>query len=793
LYKPLIFVFIDHSSERNIIFNVVNKNEGSDLASINNELELEGLCQGKRDETNENEDSDLASINNELELECLCQIKRDETDETNEKNCLERMFVRDSNRQYEQYCIEFIERIGLKLDIFEKFNKMNNNIEIYLCHHIKKSDFLIFYEFIISYYFPVHKMTIKKFYTILYFLEYFRVKDDNKLRNVIKSILYSLVESDEMQIFDIEKKLFYVSKQDYFSYALLKKISKEYFELVNNGEDLKFSFFIKENEYHVSYIYNGIFRKDRKHMLVINIKFNTFFNKKVVVNHKIHCLFLMFLNTLDIKYLHMNDLNRENSKSFCFILQNLKKKLDEIVFFGCNIYDDVICSLNANLNFENLKKMVFIKSKFDRIFIFTAHLSHIEEFIFYEEHSVKRYTLPKINKADLNIAEFIIKSLKNKQPQNSMKEFIKKNNYIPEENKDFYLKLLNEEKFRNKVKTTEKFECKNNNLEVECFYMYEGCFNNISITFYGLNGKQFFTTENTILEENIKSIKISYSAIKYSFLKDIFNIKGLERLEINCSNINIENENEIFINESIKYFSFSPEENIFYSVFSKLIDIMIGLQEIYFTKRNIIKLNRSVDQIFYIKELDLCDINEMIDLLKLSEKNKKFDFKATNKDILDSEYPIDSLNCLFQNYEMSGIKKLSIRKFSINYSNEKELGNLLNLKELNIVSINFLNISFSELFCAIQEYKIKRMWLTGINISEKDLIFIANLKKIEDIILWTCNIKENTYSEIEMLFFKEGYIELKYNPLRDNLPEETIEFITEKFKTKYIVIRELRL
>ncbi|TBT98700.1 hypothetical protein CWI36_2271p0010, partial [Hamiltosporidium magnivora] len=185
LYKPLIFMFIYYSIERDIIFNVVN----------------------------ENEESYIASINNELKLECLCQIKRDETNEKDEKNCLERMFARDSNRQYEQYYIEFIERIGLKFDIFEKFNNMNNNIEIYLCHHIKKSDFLIFYEFIIYYYLPVHEMTIEKFYTILYFLEYFKVKDDNKLQNVIKSILYSLVESDEMNNFNIEKVSFHFSKQ----------------------------------------------------------------------------------------------------------------------------------------------------------------------------------------------------------------------------------------------------------------------------------------------------------------------------------------------------------------------------------------------------------------------------------------------------------------------------------------------------------------------------------------------------------------------------------------------------
>ncbi|KAK1348492.1 hypothetical protein LUQ84_002096 [Hamiltosporidium tvaerminnensis] len=758
LYKPLIFVFIYYSIERDIIFNVVN----------------------------ENEESYIASIYNEHKPECLCQIKRDETNENDEKNCLERMLVRDSNRQYEQYCIKFIERISLKFDIFEKFNKMNNNIEMYLCHHIKKSDFLIFYEFIISYYFPVHKMTIDKFYTILYFLEYFRFESDKKLRNVIKSILYSLVVSDEMNNFNIEKVSFHFSKQCYFSHALLKKISQEYLKLLNNGNKPKFSFFIREHEYYVSNIineYTSLYTEDRKNILVINDEFDTFFYKKVVVNHKSQCLFLMFLNTLDIKYLHIKSLKRANSKSFCFILKNLKKMVDEIVFFKFNISDDVIRSLNANLNFKNLKKMVFIESRFDTIFIFTEHLSNIEEFIFYEEHNYERYSLDEIKEGDLNIAKFIIQSLKHIHPQHSIEESIKKNKNTPKGNENFYLKLLKEDQFRNKVKIIEYFKCKNNNLQVKCFYESKRCFNNISITFKNLKEKRFIITENTILEENIKSIKISSSEIKSGFLRDILNLKGLERLEIIKSDIYI--DNEIFINESIKYFKFWPKGSDCYSIFSKLIDMMIGLQKIYVLKPNIIDINRFVNQIFYITELYLLDINKMIDFLKLSKENEKFDFKATN--ILDSEYPIDSLKFLFQNYDISSIKKLIIFELTINNLNVKALSNLLSLKELNIYRIKFQNISFSELFCASREYKIERMEFAKIDISEKDLIFIANLKKIEDILFRSCDIQGKAYHWIKFLFYNEGYIELKYIFEADNLAAETIKFFEEKFKTNILL------
>ncbi|TBU01124.1 hypothetical protein CWI36_1432p0020, partial [Hamiltosporidium magnivora] len=320
-------MFIYYSSERDIIFNVVNKNV----------------------------EPYITLIIKKIKLECLCQIKRDEMNENDEKNCLEKMFDKDENKQYKKYTMKITERIGLKFDIFEKFNKINNTIEIFLCDHIKKSDFLIFYEFIISYYLPV------------------------------------------------------------------------------------------------------------------------------------------------------------------------------------------ICSLNANLNLVYLKKIVFIFPKIGTGLIFNENLAKINEFIFFEKNDDEKYAVHAIKEEDLNIAEFIIKSLKQIHQQCSIGKSIKKNKNISKENENFYLKLLNGDNFEGKVRIITYFECKNKNLGVKCFHEYQGCFNNISISFDELNDKKFFTTENTILEENIKCIEITSSVIKSDFLKDYLNIKGLERLEINYLNIYIEN------------------------------------------------------------------------------------------------------------------------------------------------------------------------------------------------------------------------------------------------------------
>ncbi|TBU01024.1 hypothetical protein CWI36_1461p0010 [Hamiltosporidium magnivora] len=364
---------------------------------------------------------------------------------------------------------------------------MNNNIEIYLCYHIKKSDFLIFYEFIISYYLPVHKMTIETFYTISYFLEYLRVDYDNKLRNSIRNIWYSLMESNKMNNLDLKR-------YHYFSHDLYKKISQEFLKLLNIKKNLRFSFSSKENESYIYDEYKGLFTKDRKHTLLINDKFDSFF----------YSLFVVFQNPLDIKYLQIHKLQETHSKSFCFILESLKKIIDEVLFHMCYISDNAFCSLNANLNFENSNH-----EKRNAV------------------HEIKEFE-------NLNLAETHTNNIPSKNPSKKMKK-------IPKETKDFYLKLLKEVEFRDKVKITECFQFKNHDLPFKCFNVYKGCFNNISITLKELNDKQFFTTENTILEENIKSIEIYLSVMKSDFLRDILKIKGLESLGIFYSDIIIEN------------------------------------------------------------------------------------------------------------------------------------------------------------------------------------------------------------------------------------------------------------
>ncbi|TBU08490.1 hypothetical protein CWI36_0133p0020 [Hamiltosporidium magnivora] len=120
-----------------------------------------------------------------------------------------------------------------------------------------------------------------------------------------------------------------------------------------------------------------LYNYDRKHTLIVNDYFNFFFSEKVDLNRKTKNLFIILLNTLDIKYLHMSFVNRTNLKAFLFVLRNLKKNIHEIVFYGGSIYDEKSESLYKNANFTSLKKIVFLEPYIATNEIFSSLLKTI--------------------------------------------------------------------------------------------------------------------------------------------------------------------------------------------------------------------------------------------------------------------------------------------------------------------------------------------------------------------------------------------------------------------------------
>ncbi|TBU01850.1 hypothetical protein CWI39_1292p0020 [Hamiltosporidium magnivora] len=318
----------------------------------------------------------------EAKTECFCQTKRDDREKTMEIELIKYLFDKENGIEYDKYIIEDIEISGLKFDIFPNLDIKNSTQEIFLCRHITTSNFKIFYSFIISYYFLYEKMTIESFYTILYFLEYLRVQYDNKLRKVLILIFLSLSQSTELENDVVDKIQLHFSKQKIFSHAYFKIISQEYFKEFKHENNFEPWIFIKEKNFVLFEKYESFYTANRKYLLLLKGNFFEKFSKKITGNVKRKNLFIILLNTFDLKYLDIHDLESKYLKICCFILDNLKKTLDEIVFYNICVRDKLIISLNTNQTFIHLKKIVFLESKIKTKLKFSNNLNKIEEFIF---------------------------------------------------------------------------------------------------------------------------------------------------------------------------------------------------------------------------------------------------------------------------------------------------------------------------------------------------------------------------------------------------------------------------
>ncbi|TBU03213.1 hypothetical protein CWI36_0963p0010 [Hamiltosporidium magnivora] len=282
----------------------------------------------------------------------------------------------------------------------------------------------------------------------------------------------------------------------------------------------------------------------------------------------------------------------------------------------------------------------------------------------------------------------------------------------------------------NKVKIIEYSKFRSFYLEYKCFYDYNGCFCNISITLDELHAKKFTYKDNIFK----KRYKRNY----------VFNVDGLESLEISFSDLFIENK-ICDKNESVKYFRFTPKNIADYHYVYELINIMVCLKEVYFDAIVNLKLSRSVTRIFYITELYLRNVGRTMYFLKLSENNQNFDFRTTNEDNLDSE-----------------CHKIS----------------------------EYLFFRLVLYFTKIQHKKIRD---DKIKIFKRDLIFIANLEHIKELKFLICDIYQETYQSIKMLFITKFYIELRYYRGDENISEEFIQSLKDVYKPKNIDINMLIL
>ncbi|TBU03924.1 hypothetical protein CWI36_0839p0010 [Hamiltosporidium magnivora] len=682
-----------------------------------------------------------------MKYECLCDIS-------------DQLFKRIINRNYIKYTLQDIEKIGIKFDIIDTFISKNTDIEIFLCNHIQKFEFLYFLDFLMSYYLPNREMTVNKFY------------NDNNLCNSIKMILFSLSQSKDIEYFDLYKVSFHFSKQEIFSEEFLKIISQKYLEIFFAEIENFSSFFLEEMPTFHQYIYEMLYNGEDGDLWILNDENSSFIFQKVSENLKCKNLFILLLNTFNIKYLHIYNFKEKNENALYFFLQNIKKKIEEIVFYKLSIYDKLIISLNNFLNILDPKKIIFLDTYIKQDLKLTEHLIILNKYIFFDgcmicdTNKIKNENI--IYKID-SVKDIIMNS---QQGEEETQIFSMKNTNRWYENTDEKVKNLYSNLFEmNQIKENVKiFESLNLTFEFcgfGCFYESNGDFHNISITLNKLKLKQFLIKDRQI-EKNIKEIITNDSEIDPNFLNDIFNITELESLTINNS--------EPFIgtyinlnNKYVKYFSFNPKNDENCRYFFVLVAFMKNLREIYLKFYNEIVFISSYTRSMYIEELIVHKNNFLFNLNSKSILNSILDFNRVEV----------SLNQLFEKNLLKRIYKLALEDMIVYKKDSGAFRNLSNLKDLKISEIYLSDICFSELFCNSKEYKIEKLYFYEISIKEIDLEFISRLRKLKDLIFNACYIPKNASFYIKISFLNEIYLEIWYKKiliLKDLLMKLTKHF-----------------
>ncbi|TBU02154.1 hypothetical protein CWI37_0542p0020 [Hamiltosporidium tvaerminnensis] len=700
-----------------------------------------------------------------MKYQYMCDIRRDMYAKTPGIEQNSQLFKRITNRNYIKYTLQDIEKIGIKFDIIDTFISKNTDREIFLCNHIQKFEFLYFLDFLMSYYLPKREMTINKFYSILYFLEYLRVGDDNNLHNSIKIILFSLSQSKDIEYFDLYKVSFHFSKQEIFSEEFLKIISQKYLEIFFAEIENFSSFFLEEMPTFHQYIYEMLYNGDDEDLWILNDENFSFIFQKVSENLNCKNLFILFLNTFNIKYLHIYNFKEKNENALYFFLQNIKKKIEEIVFYKLSIYDKLIISLNNFLKILNPKKIIFLDTYINQDLKITEHLIILNEYIFFDGCMI--YDINKIKNENIilkidSVKDIIMNSQQGEEETQifSMKNTNRWYENTDEKVKNLYSNLFEMNQIEENVKIFESLNLTYEFCGFGCFYESNGDFHNISITLNKLKLKQFLIKDMQI-EKNIKEIIIKDSEIDPNFLKDIFNITELESLTINNSELFIGNDIKLN-NKSVKYFSFSPKNDKNCRYFFVLVAFMKNLREIYLKFYNEIVFISSYTQIMYIEELIVQKNEFLVYFIDYFEMRFNLNSKSILNSILDFNRVEVSLNQLFEKNLLKRIYKLTLEDMIVYKKDSGAFRNLSNLKNLKISEIYLSNIYFSELFCNSKEYKIEKLYFYEISIKEIDLEFISRLRKLKDLIFYACYIPKNASFYTKISFLNEIYLEIWY-------------------------------
>ncbi|TBU06600.1 hypothetical protein CWI36_0415p0030 [Hamiltosporidium magnivora] len=317
--------------------------------------------------------------------------------------------MRRKNEEVKEIVLKNIEKNKLQFNKISKINLYTDNTKILNVWEYSYNDFLIFINFMESFFLPVEKFFLRDFFQIISIFEYLEIELNWHLEKIIFILIYKLFSVLECDRKELKKEAFEIKKEFnlplQFSEIICKKIKRIVFSENFYDEDfLKYNLFpLLTKEYTIEYLDKNLFFYTHPDIETFTYNYFDEENEKSFITNSDLCATVVvknyiFVSDFDEKILKL--IHLENSVSSQNGKQNLKTlKVD---FFSIvakqNLFSEVL-SLNKIYEIE-IEEYKIDKQKICKI----LNNNTILEFSFLTEETCDSLSLP-----------FLHKSLKNQE------------------------------------------------------------------------------------------------------------------------------------------------------------------------------------------------------------------------------------------------------------------------------------------------------------------------------------------------------------------------------------------
>ncbi|TBT98365.1 hypothetical protein CWI36_2422p0010, partial [Hamiltosporidium magnivora] len=583
------------------------------------------------------------NISNEVLNRCILPIH---FDNRKRKSVLINMYYKETKRIMEK-------KISVNLLYPLKLNENETDADKYE----QKTTYLpniTIYDFEV-YYFPFDNLSIETFFKFLNILSCFSLINDNNLKNILKSLMFSVGFSPQDNIYDYKQTILQNISMYHISFDIIFLLTSVFLDLSIYGIDLIPTLLLDTNNEGIYSYYNIEIQKENS--ILISKNLSRMFSNQNLNNSYSFKILLFFFMKKNFKTAIFRIIPLKNT-SLWRLLSMILNSVDQVIFHNIQINKQLISFLNETDILKDLKTVHFWLAESN-----SNILSYIETIlytpnIFIEYNDcIQQSMYEKIKMKPLSIIKIVRCRLKNNILRSSISDIIKRHT------------------------------------------------KSISINLFLKNSGNLYSLR-TISFENIKCLKLKEMELESIFIDCILNLPGIEILYLYDCNIEDYDEFHIYPkNYSITTFSFLGKKIINVNLFYKFMCSMIKFTNLEICNDSL-SLLLDKDQNCLFSHIIHLNILEFCCLFKIYTNNNSFYFPffISEEISVGVGFPAGTLKKIFSIQENLNIKKLLYSENFLDDSDSRALENLNFLDNIELSS-NIVEIRFHELFDINKTYK----------------------------------------------------------------------------------------